>query len=79
MGPLVVLGRNDVGVGVEEDGGERRVGAWPCEEEERLAGDELEGLGLEGEGVGLRENEIGSFVVLGIRLGCVDLKVLLKP
>lgn len=79
MGPLVVLGRNDVCVGVEEDGGERRVGAWPFEEEERLAGDKLEGLGLEGEGVGLRENEIGCFVVLGIRLGCVDLKVLLKP
>lgn len=79
MGPLVVLGRDDVGVGVEEDGGERRVGAWPFEEEERLAGDELEGLGLEREGVGLRENEIRCFLVLGIRMGCVDLKVFLEP
>lgn len=79
MGPLVVLGRDDVGVGVEEDGGERRVGSGPFEEDERLAGDKLEGLGIEGEGVGLRQNEIGCFLVLGLRLGCVDLKVPLKP
>lgn len=79
MCPLVVLGWNDVGVRVEKDGGERRIGAGPFEEDERLARDELESLRLEGEGSGLGEDEICCFAVQGLRLRRVDLKVALEP
>lgn len=53
VGPLVVLGGDDVGVGVEEDGGKGGVLAGPFEEEQRLALNEFKDLGFEGEGVGL--------------------------
>ena len=79
VGPLVMFGRNDVGVGVEEDGREVGVGAWPFHEDEWLALDELDGLGLEGEGVSLRREELGGFVVARGGLGGVDLEVLLEP
>lgn len=57
--PLFVLDWNNIGVRVEEDGREVGIGAWPFKEDERLGLDELEGLGFEGERLGLRENELG--------------------
>lgn len=39
--PFGGLGGDGVEVGVEEDGGEGRVGAGPCEEEEGVSGGEL--------------------------------------
>ena len=79
MGPLGVLGGDHVGVGVEEEGGESGVGAGPFEEDEGLPWDELEGLGVEREGLGLGEDEIGCFAVLGVGEGGVDPEVLLEP
>lgn len=78
MYPLVVLGRNDVGVGIEKNGGEGGVGAGPFEEDKMLAGDELDSLGFKGEGLGLGENEIRCFAVLGILVGRVDSAVSLE-
>ncbi|KAE8022512.1 hypothetical protein FH972_008304 [Carpinus fangiana] len=45
--PLVVLGGNNVGVGVEKDCGEVGIGARPFEEDQRLALHELLGMRLE--------------------------------
>lgn len=77
--PLVVLGRNDVGVRIEEDRREIGVRTRPFEEDQRLALHEFNCLGFEGEGFGLGDDEIGSFVVVGVRLDGVNLKVLLEP
>lgn len=41
VGPLGVLGGDDVCVGVEEDGGEGGVFSVPFEEEEGFSGDEF--------------------------------------
>ncbi|KAE8099984.1 hypothetical protein FH972_017923 [Carpinus fangiana] len=76
--PLVVLGGNNVDVGVEKDCGEAGIGVGPFEEDQRLAFHELQGLRLERDGLGLGEDEIGRFSVLGARLGCVDSEVLLE-
>lgn len=76
MGPLEGLGRNDIGVGVEEDGGEGGDAAGPLEEEEWLAGGELEDVGLEAEVVGLGAEEADGGGVVGVRLGGVDPEVL---
>lgn len=70
--PFVVLGGNDVGVGVEEHGGQRGVGARPFEEDKRLGLDELEGLRLQGQRCGLRDDEIGCLVICRVRMSGVD-------
>lgn len=75
----MMLSRNNVGVGVEEDGGEIRVRAGPFEENNRFPLDELEGLGMERDGLSLRDDEIGSFIVVRVWLGGVDLEVALEP
>lgn len=80
VGPLVGLGGDDVGVGVEEDGGEGGVAARPLEEEEGLGvgGGEVECAGGEGEGVGDGEEEVGGEGVGWVGVGGVDSKVLLE-
>ncbi len=45
MVPFLWLGRDDVGVGVEEDGGKSRVGSGPLDNDDRFSGHELDRLG----------------------------------
>lgn len=73
VGPLVLLGWNHIGVGIEKDGGESEVGALPFDKKERFVFNELDCLVLEREGVGLRDEELDCFVVVRSGLGSVDL------
>ena len=75
----MMLRRNNVSVGIEKDGGETRVRAGPFEENKRFSLDELQGLGMEREGLSLRDDEIGGFIVFRVWLCGVDLEVALKP
>lgn len=78
MGPLRLLHRNDVGVGVEHDRGEARVCAGPFEDDDGLPGRELDRLGLEREGARLGEDEFRRLAVVGLGLGGVDPEIVLE-
>lgn len=76
--PFFSLRRNNVGVGVEKNGGTIRVSTRPLNQHKRLPLDEFDGLGFEGDRFGLGDEEIGNLVVVWGRLGSVDLKVMLE-
>lgn len=78
VGPFLLLDRDDVGVGVEENRGEVRIRALPLEKDDRLALDEFQGPGLKRERFGLGKDEISRLTVVWMRMGCTDLKVLLE-
>ena len=75
VGPLGGLGGDGVEVGVEEDGGEGGVGPAPGEEEERLAGGELQGAVLEPHRGGAAPEEGDGGGVVGAGVGGVDAEV----
>lgn len=75
----MMLGRNNVSMRIEENGGEIRVRAGPFEENNRFSLHELQGLGMEREGLSLREDEIGGFIVVRVWLRSVDLEIALEP
>lgn len=76
--PFVMLEWNNIGMRIEKDRRKIRVQTRPFEEDERLAHDEFDGVVFKGERFGLRNDEIGCFIVLGIGLNGVDLKVSLE-
>lgn len=77
--PLGWLDRDRVEVGIEEDGGQRGVGAWPCQEEKWLRSGKFQGFSLEAnvESLGFEEGDGGG--VVGVRVYCVNSEVALKP
>lgn len=77
--PLVRLRRHDVGVGVEEQRRERRAPPGPPEQQQGLAGDELERARLEPRGAGLPPEERHRRGVVRRRLRRVDAEVLPEP
>lgn len=76
--PFGGLGGNGVEVGVEEDGREGRVGAGPCEEEEGFSGDEVEGLVVDGDGLGLGFEVGDGGGVVWVWVGGVDSEIVLE-
>lgn len=77
--PFFMLSWNNIGMRIEENGREFRVGTRPFENDQRLALDEFNCVRFKGERFGLRNDEISSLIVLGAGLDGINLKVLLKP
>jgi len=76
--PLGVLGGNDVGVGVEEDGGKVGVCALPFEKNQRLPFHKLYALGFQGKLFPFRYQKLCCFLVTRVWLCSVDFQVLLE-
>lgn len=78
VGPLGVLGGNDVGVGVKEDGGKVWVCALPFQNNQRLPFHKLYALGFQREPFPFRYQKFRCFLVSRAGLGSVDFQVLLE-
>jgi len=78
VGPLGVLGGNDVGVGVKKDGRKVGVCALPFEKDQRLPFHKLNALRFQGEPFPFRYQEFGCFLVTRTGLGRVYFEVLLE-
>lgn len=78
VSPLGVLGGNDVGVGVEEDGGKVGICALPFQKNQRLPFNKLYALGFQREPFPFRYQKFRCFLVSRAGLGSVDFQVLLE-
>ena len=65
-------------MGVEEERRESRVGSGPGEEEEGFVGGEVEGPGLEADGLGLGVEVGNGGGVVRVRVGGFDPEVVLE-